>query len=89
MTFYNFSFVNAQESTLTLPKYHSMLLENCVTKSSCCLRKFRVTAMSFKSSVKNKRFVVVSCLPDGPNWYPFNFFNKNDNGFTEKNEQQY
>ena len=61
-----------------------MLLENCVTKSSCCLRKFRVTAMSFKSSVKNKRFVVVSCLPDGPNWYPFNFFNKNDNGFTER-----
>ena len=40
--------------------------------------------MSFKSSAKNKRFMVVLRLPDGPIWYPFNFFNKKDNGFTER-----
>ena len=61
-----------------------MSLENCGTKSSCCLRRFRLTAMSFKLSTKNKWSMVVSCLPDGPIWYPFNFFHKNDNGFTER-----
>ena len=28
--------------------------------------------------------MVLSRLPDRPIWYPFNFFNKNDNGFTER-----
>ena len=28
--------------------------------------------------------MVVSHLPDGPILYPFNFFNKKDNGFTER-----
>ena len=28
--------------------------------------------------------MLVSRLPDGPIWYPFNFFNKNDSGFTER-----
>ena len=45
---------------------------------------FRLTAMSFKSSTKNKWFVVVSRLPKGPIWYPFKFFNENESGFTER-----
>ena len=61
-----------------------MLLENCVTKSSYCLRRFRLTAVSFKSSTKNKCFMVVSHLPDGPICYPFNLFNKNDNRLNER-----
>ena len=28
--------------------------------------------------------MVVSRLPEGPIWYPFNLFNKNDKGFTER-----
>ena len=74
----------ARKAHLDSPNIIPMSLENCATKSSCCLRRFRLTAMSYKSSTKNKWFMVVSRLPDGPIWYPFNLFNKNDNGFTER-----
>ena len=73
----------ARKAHLDSPNTIPLSLENCVTKSSCCLR-FRLTAMSFKSSTKNKWFMVVSSLPDKPIWYPFNFFNKNGNGLTER-----
>ena len=50
MAFYIFSFVNGQD--LDFSNIIPMSLENCVTKSSSCLIRFRLTAMSFNSSTK-------------------------------------
>ena len=44
----------------------SVSVENCVTKSSCCLGSFRWIAMSFKSSGKKKWCMMVSCLAEEP-----------------------
>ena len=60
-----FSLSMARKAYLDSPNITSMLLENCIAKSSCCLRRFWLIAMSFKSSTKNKWFRVVQRLPEG------------------------
>ena len=55
-----FPYSIARKAHLDSPNAIPMLLENCVSKYSYCLRKFRLTAVSFKSSTKNKCFMGVS-----------------------------
>ena len=61
-----------------------MSIKNCVTKSSCCLARFRLIAMSFQSSTKYTCFLMVSRLIEEPIWNSCNFFNENDSGFIER-----
>ena len=66
------------------PNSISESAESCVTKSRCFLGRSRLMAMSFKSSTKNRWFIVALRLTEGPIWNLFYFFNKNDCGFTER-----
>ena len=79
----------AKKAHLDSPNTIPMSLENCVTKCNCCLRRFRLTAMSFKSSAINKWFMLVLRLPDGQFDTLLISLIKKKQWIYRKNEQQY
>ena len=55
----------------------------CVTKSSCCLVRFRLIARWALNNQKKKKMVYGE-FGEGPIWSPFHFFNKDGSGWITK-----